>query len=90
MSDLKWSSWNPVVTNAYDRPAHETVLTRRICVPLVVALTVSAVLVILYPPFACTPASGTQQPQLSVARVTCWAVLSGVATAILTGTHLFR
>lgn len=87
---LKWSSWNEVVHNAYDRPTHETVLVRRICVPLVVSVVAAAVLVILYPPFACTPAAGVQKPQLSVARVACWGVLAGVTTAILTSTHLFR
>lgn len=89
-SSLKWSSWNDVVSNAYDRPTHERVLARRICVPLVVSLVTAVVLVVLCPPFACTPSSGVQQPQLSIARVACWIVLSGVATAILTSTHLFR
>lgn len=87
---LKWSSWNEVVRGAYDRPDHETVLVRRICVPIVVALAAAAVLVMVHPPFACAPATGVQQPQLSVARVACWAVLAGVATAVLTSTHLFR
>ena len=87
---LKWSSWNEVVGNAYERPTHETVLVRRICVPMVVALITAAVLVIIYPPFACIPASGTQRPQLSIARVGCWCAVAGAATAILTGTHLFR
>lgn len=89
-SSLKWASWNSVVEHAYDRPTHETVLVRRLCVPLVVSLVAAAVLVMIYPPFACTPASGVQQPQLSVARVACWAVLAGVATAVLTSTHVFR
>ena len=87
---LKWNSWSEVVSNAYDRPTHETVLARRICVPVVVSLIAAAVLVMIYPPFACTPASGVQQAQLSLARVACWAVLAGVATAVLTSTHLFR
>ena len=89
-SSLKWNSWNPVVESAYDRPTHETVLMRRICVPLVVSIVTAAVMVMIYPPFACTPASGVQQPQLSVPRVACWAALSGVATAVLTSTHVFR
>ena len=87
---LKWSSWNEVVNNAYDCPTHEKVLVRRVCVPLLVALVVAAVLVMIYPPFACKPATGLQASQLSLARVTCWALLAAVATAILTHTNLFR
>ena len=89
-SQLKWASWKEVVGNAYDRPTHETVLARRVCVPLAVAVATAAVLVLVYPPFACAPAEGVQQPRLSAARVACWAVLAGVATAVLTQTHLFR
>lgn len=89
-AQLKWSAWNEVVHNAYDRPTHESVLARRVCVPLVVCLVTAAILVMIYPPFACTPAAGVQQPQLSIARVVCWSVLAGVAVAVLTSTHLFR
>ena len=89
-AQLKWSSWNEVVNNAYDRPTHETVIARRICVPLIVSLATAAILVIIYPPFACTPATGMHRPKLSAARIVCWSVLAAVATAVLTNTHLFR
>ena len=82
--------FNEVVSSAYDRPTHEAAMIRRICVPLVAALLTAMVLAMLWPPFACTPAEGLQQPRLSLARVACWSVLAGVATAVLTGTHLFR
>ena len=89
-SQLKWSSWGDVVKNACDRPTHETVLARRLCVPLAVGVVAAMVLVMLQPPFACAPTSGMQQPQLSLARVACWAVLAAIATAVLTSTQLFR
>ena len=89
-TSLKWNSWNEVVKSAYDRPAHETVLARRVCVPLVVAIATAAVLVMIYPPFACRPATGVMQPQLSFPRVACWSVLAAIATVVLTSTNLFR
>ena len=88
--ELKWSSWNDVVHSAYDRPAHETVLVRRICVPIVVALVAATTLVVVHPPFVCTSASGVQHSRLSVLRLMCWSVLAAVATAVLTATRLFR
>lgn len=86
----KWSTWNEVVNSASDRPAHETVLMRRVCVPLVVGLITATILVIIWPPFACTPATGVQAPQLSAVRVACWTALAIVATAGLSATSLFR
>lgn len=87
---LKWQSWNEVVRNASDRPTYEGAVARRVCVPLAAALLSAIALVVLYPPFACTPSTGVQQPRLSAARVLCWAGIAAVATAVLSQTHLFR
>ena len=91
MSDgLKWSAWNEVMRNSYDKPTHDNAMARRVCLPLVAGVAVAAVLVLVYPPFACAPVTEGQVAQLSPSRVCCWALLAAVATALLACTDLFK
>ena len=88
---LRWHSWQNVVDSAYDRPAYQEKLTRRVCVPLAAAMVVAVVLVVLRPPFACAPSSDTITPaSVSLTRVACWAVAAATAVVVLVQSELFK
>ena len=89
-SSLKWSTWGDVVKGAYDKPTYESQLARRVCVPLVVALIAAVVLVVLSPPFVCTPASEHELPRVSFRRLACWAAIAAVSTVVLVQSNVFR
>jgi hypothetical protein len=80
--------WSGIIDSAYS--SSNTSPYGKIVTSLVVGVAAAAVLVMIYPPFACKPISAGQLPQLSPPRICCWALLAAVATALLSYTDLFK
>ena len=89
MSSLK-SGWKEVFDASYDRPTHHNELARKVGVPAVTGLVVVVALVLICPPFAYSPASDTQRPQLSAVRIFGWGLLAAALTAALSHSNLFK
>ena len=87
---LKWSSWSGVVGTACDDLSTKYTISRRVCVPIIAMVASLVVLMIIHPPFACTPAEGFLTARLSAFRVVTWLLLVGIATAALTQMKLFQ
>ena len=78
-----------VIDHSKNKQPYETVVARRVCVPLATGVLAALILAIVYPPFACVPSNGISRPQLSFARIACWSLLAAAASGVLTAQGAF-